>query len=259
MRPAIERIDGAKIVEAGTPQYMAHRHCGWADLADHGLRLGGQQFQDNFVPGKEGLDELFVSTAQQIRPVIVQPCQRSAQGIPESVAAILTLGRQQLGDQALAEVCAVHGHEEQARGHKELPQALPTRFRVDDEAAQFGPGDVVAFEAEQMQTAFCVELLAMEGLLDDAQVVVWILRCAVMRQQRGRTEQAFSLDGHERIGAFERDRLSRRWRGMRQTGKARLALSDDAGNSLWVLWQIHGVEEFGELHQCCRISRARWA
>ena len=107
---------------------------------------------------------------------------------------------------------------------------------MDDEPAQFGPGDFVAFEAEQMQAAFCVELLAMEGLLDDVQVVVWILRGAVMRQQRGRPEQALSLDGHERIGAFQRDRFSGRWRGMRQTGKACLALSDDAGNSLWVLW-----------------------
>ena len=72
------------------------------------------------------------------------------------------------------QVCAVHGDEEQARGHEELSQALPTRFRVDDEAAQFGPGDFVAFEAEQMQAAFCVELRFMEGLLDDVQVVVWI-------------------------------------------------------------------------------------
>ena len=151
MRPAIERIDGAKIVEAGAPQYMAHRHVAgptWPTVC-----ASGQQFRTISCRGKEGIDELFVQYGTTDPPSVVAPVS----GPPRaSQKALLPSSRwggatRRLSAGRSAPCMAT-------RSRRAATRSFPRHAGVDDEAAQFGPGDVVAFEAEQMQAAFCVEL-----------------------------------------------------------------------------------------------------
>ena len=63
MRAAVERINGVEIPEASPLQQAEHRHSGWAHLSHYLPGLWRQEFEDDLVPGKEGVDEFFVRAA----------------------------------------------------------------------------------------------------------------------------------------------------------------------------------------------------
>jgi len=167
VRPAIEGVDEAVILEAELLEHAPGRHGLLADLPDDGARLRRQEREIDRLSWEEGGDELAGDLAEAVRLGVAEADEATAEVLPEQVLSVGRDGGHHLGDHSIVEDLAMERDEveaDEAEEASELQLVAPERG-LDDEAAELAGPSLVEVERRDRVRGARLERLAVEALL----------------------------------------------------------------------------------------------